>query len=100
MKLISKNCFLLNNYPLNIKQTFTLESLMYYYDKLKSMYLESKSKTRNKSILLPKMQKTVSDKNSYIEAIKTFNTLPNDLKCLNLSKITIKKNIRKFIKST
>ena len=40
------------------------------------------------------MEKAMSDKSSYIEAVKTFNTLPKKLKCLNISKITIKKTLR------
>lgn len=99
LKTINRNLFQLNNYPLNIKQSFSLESLMYYYDKLKHMYTVSKSKTRNKSIILPKMNKAISDKNSYIEAIKIYNSLTNELKCLNLSKNMIKKKVKNFIKS-
>ena len=57
----------------------------------------SKSKTRNKNIQLPKMKKAVSDKDSYIEAIKIYKTLPKNIKCLNLSKITIKKIVKNFI---
>ena len=76
---------------------FSLESVIYYYDKLKHMYLMSESKTRNKNIQLPKMKKAVNDKNSYIEAIKIYNTLPKNIKCLNLSKITIKKIVKNFI---
>ena len=49
---------------------------MYHYNKLKNMYLLSESKTRNKSRILAKMKKAISDKMSYIEAVKTFNTLP------------------------
>ena len=42
------------------------------------MYILSESKTRNKSIILPKMKKAISDKSSYIEAVKALNTLPNE----------------------
>ena len=97
LKIGNKNHFPTKNYPLNIKQMFSLESVIYYYDKLKHMYLMSESKTRNKNIQLPKMKKAVNDKNSYIEAIKIYNTLPKNIKCLNLSKITIKKIVKNFI---
>ena len=81
LKIINKNRSSADN-PLHIKQIFTLESVMYHYDKLKNTYLLSESKTRNKSIILPKMEKAISDKRCYVEA-----------------KIIIKKNIKKFIKS-
>ena len=98
LKIINKNHFSMKN-PLNIEQTFTLESVTFHYNKLKNMYLLSESKTRNKNIILPKMKKAISDKNSYIEAIKTYNILPKEFKCLNTSRRIIKKNIKKFIKS-
>ena len=77
LKVINKNHFSVVN-PLNIKQIFALESIMFHYDKLKQMYLMSESITRNKN-LLPKMNKAISDKNSYTVAIKVYNTLPNNL---------------------
>ena len=72
---------------------------MYHYLKLEEMYLKSTSKTRNKCILFPKMEKVISDKNSYIVAIKTFNNLPNELKCLNLNNNSIKNKVKSFIVS-
>lgn len=97
LKIINKNRFETNN-PLNIKQTFVLESLVYHYDKLKNTYLTRESKTRNKNIILPRMNKTISDKNSYIMAIKTYNSLPTELKSLNNKSIT-KRKIKKWIQN-
>lgn len=97
LKIINKNLFPGKNYPPNIYQMFKIESVTYYYKELKEKYLQSTSKTRNKNLLLPNMRKTVSDKNSYIVALKTFNVLPNELKCMNLSKSNIKNKIKNFI---
>ena len=44
---------------------------MYHYEDLKEIYKKSNSKTRNKSIQLPKTIKAVSNKNSYMVALKT-----------------------------
>ena len=73
LKVINKNHFSLEN-PLNIKQIFALESIMFHYDKLKQMHLMSESLTKNKNLLLPKMNKAISDKNSYTVAIKVHIT--------------------------
>ena len=37
LKIIHKNCFV-ENTPLNIRQVFTLETLMYYSEDLKEIY--------------------------------------------------------------
>ena len=71
LKIIHKNCFV-ENTQLNIRQVFTLEALMYYYEYLKEIYKKSNSKTRNKSIQLPNTKKAVSNKNSYMVALKTY----------------------------
>ena len=81
LKIIQRNSFV-SNIPLNIRQVFTLESLVYHYSDLKEIYEKSTSVTRFKRIQLPKVQKVVSDKNSFRVAIKTFNCLPNELKKL------------------
>ena len=36
LKIIDKNCFV-ENTPLNIRQVFTLEALMYHYEDLKEI---------------------------------------------------------------
>ena len=82
LKIINKDKFVTNNYPRNIHQRYGLESLLYHYDSLKSSFIMSNSKTRNKSLQLPKMDKKASNKSSYLKAICLFNSLPNDLKVL------------------
>ena len=71
---------------MNIKQLFTWDSSKYYYNEMKNIFTNSNSKTRNKAILLPKIDKRVSEKNNHIKAIKTFNQLPNELKTLEIDK--------------
>ena len=71
---------------MNIRQLFTWDCLKYYYNEVKDIFTNSNSKTRNKAVLLPKMDKRVSEKNNYITAIKTFNLLPNELKTLKIDK--------------
>ena len=74
VKLVFKNTFEQNK-PMNIKQLFTWDCLKYYYNEMKNIFRNSNSKTRNKAILLPKIDKKVSEKNNHITAIKTFNQL-------------------------
>ena len=71
---------------MNLRQLYTWNCLKYYYNEMKNIFSNSNSKTRNKGILLPKIDKRVSDKNNYITAIKTFNLLPNVLKTLKIDK--------------
>ena len=73
IKIINKNEFTTENQPLNLEQLFACESLVYYYENLRLMYIESKSKTRNKNIILPKSCKAVNQKNSKLTAIKLYN---------------------------
>ena len=98
LKVIKENHFSLEN-PLNVKQIFALESIMFHYDKLKQMYSMSESITRNKNLLLPKMNKAISDKNSYTVAIKVYNTLPNNLKSLTGNKTSIKAKLKEWVKN-
>ena len=42
------------------------------------------------------MDKRVSDKNSYISAIKLFNNLPKELKTLNVKNSVIRKKLKKW----
>ena len=103
LKIIHKNCFV-ENTPLNIRQVFTLKVLMYHYEDLKEIYKKSNSKTRNKSIQLPKTKKVVSNKNSYMVVLKTYNSLPKELKSLYSNKnnrnYTLKNKLKNYIKST
>lgn len=97
LKIIYKNKFVTIGRPLNIEQLFTFESLVYHYDELKNIYKDQTINTRKKSIQLPKISKTISNKNSYIVAIRTFNSLTNDLKNLEYSKETIKKKLKQWV---
>ena len=83
LKLVFKNTFEQNK-PMNIKQLFTWNYLKYYYNEMKNIFTNSNSKTRNKAILLPKIDKRASDKNNYITTIKIFNQLPNELKTMQI----------------
>ena len=55
LKIINKNRFI-QNQPMNIKQLFAYTSLLTNYSTLKELYLNSNSKTRNKSIAIPKIK--------------------------------------------
>lgn len=92
LKIINKNGLLIN-YPLRLEQMFAYESLMYHYTSLSKTYTNSKSITRNKSINLPVIKKSILNKNSHIKAIHLFNKLPNSMKMYN--NISYKKRILK-----
>ena len=96
LKIISKNKFI-ENKPMNLKQLFASESLLYNYNLLKNNFITSKSITRNKAIILSKTTLKASDKSSYIMAIKVFNDLPNDLKILDIRKVSNKIQLKKWI---
>ena len=61
LKIINKNIFYKEN-PLNLKQIFAYECVLYYYIELSNVYAVTTSKTRNKFIRPPKCTKAVSDK--------------------------------------
>ena len=64
---------------LNIKQLFVLNSLLFYYDDFTQRYTQSSSKSRNKTLILPKIKKSVFRNSSLIVAMNTFNSLPKNL---------------------
>ena len=82
---------------MNVKQLFTWDCLKYYYNEMKNIFTNSNSKTRNKAILIPKIDKRVSEKNNHIIAIKTFNQLPNELKTLEIDKRSTMLKLKKWI---
>lgn len=81
---------------LNIEDLYKIQAVLYNYEDLKKTFQNSISKTRHKKIPLPKHQKKIFTKNSRIEAIKFFNTLPNNLKTLSTSRKDIKNKIIEF----
>ena len=91
---MSYNCYK----PLNIRQVFTLKVIMYHNEDLKKIHKKSNSKSRNKSIQLPKTKKAVSNKNSYMVALKTYKSLHKELKSLysnkNNRKYTLKNKVK------
>ena len=97
LKCVNKNTFEIEKMPCNLRQLFTFESLQYYYELLKENFLESNRVTRNKSIKLPGTKKAVSNKMSSTEAIKTFNSLPNELKTLQVNRKATKQTLKKWI---
>lgn len=97
LQIINKNIFIQEKNPLNIDQTFTLESLIYHYQDFQDKIMKKKSITRKKTIQHPKRKRTVSIKNSYIRALYTFNKLPINLKTLEDKEKTIKNKIKEWI---
>lgn len=96
---MNKNTFVTQNYPLNLEQLFIYNSLLHHYGELKNKYIESESITRNKNLQMPKINKTVSNKNSYIVALRTYNVLPKDLKTMSFNISTIKIKLKNWIRS-
>lgn len=97
LKIICKNKFIKEKYPLTVRQLFQFQSILYHYKNLKEKYINSSSKTRNKNIQLPKISKTIATKNSYYVAIKIFNNLSNELKELCGSKQYVKSKLKDYI---
>ena len=69
----------------------------YYYNEMKNIFTNSTSKTRNKAILLSKIDKRVSEKIKHITAIKTSNQLPNEHKTLEIDKRSTMFKLKKWI---
>ena len=97
LKIINKNKFPQTNPSLKIKKLFQFESISFYSTTLRKKYINSASKTRNKSIQLPECDQRISDKNSYDEAIRVFNRLPKVLKVMTFSRQLVKKKLKMFI---
>lgn len=76
-----------------LEQLFTYESLIYDYTSLSNTNKYYKSTIENKSILLSKRNKTIMIKDSYIQAITTFNSLPNELKLVK-NKCSVKRKLK------
>ena len=95
LKCVNKNYFS-DNAPCNLGQLFSLESLNYYYNELTEIFVKSNSITRHKSLKLTKTAQAVSNKLNYVEAIRIFNALDNDLKVMSENKTKRKRNTEKL----
>ena len=71
---------------------------MFHYNDLRKKFIDSKSVTRNKSLLMPEINKSINLKNNEIVAMKLFNEFPNELKTLNLSNKNLKTKITNWYK--
>lgn len=98
MNSVKKN-FLGDKHPLSIKEIFKHTCLIYHYETLKEIFIRKARNTRYKTILLPPMNKEISDKRSYVVAIHAFNDIPNELKTLTSSKKCIKAKLKNYIRS-
>ena len=76
---------------LRIVKPFIVNSVVCYCDVCRMMYDEHSGRTRYRSIVLPKINKSIAPKNAYFVAIKYFNKLPNDLKNILCDKKVLKK---------
>ena len=81
---ILKKLDLGQNSPLNIKQTFVINSLLYFYNACKILYINYEGRSRHKNIKLCKVNKTIYSKNSYYVALKYYNLMPTEYKNLNV----------------
>ena len=65
---------------MKLNKYFKYKSLLYHHGNLSADFDKSLSITRNKSTNIPKFNKTMGFKNSYVTALKPFNLLPNSFK--------------------
>lgn len=69
--IVNMNSIAVLDNPLNLEQLFCFEALKLHYDDLKRQFLALNSVTLNKSIIIPKNNKKVSDK--YLQKKKKIN---------------------------
>lgn len=86
--------------PLDIRQIFVVNSIVYLYGQLKCEYNQNQNNTRYKSIVLPRHNLTIGQRSFIYYARKYFNKLPNFCKNLTVSKKTLKKTIKQQIKNS
>jgi hypothetical protein len=98
-KIIFNNTFLHVNRPLSFIKKFELESLTLHYKFLQYKYLSLHSFTRNKLIIIPKISKSIGFKNSFVRAVKLFNSLPTELKSLKVSSKRLKSKLKRWIQN-
>lgn len=85
------------NKPLNIRQVFTLKSIVYMYIELKNFFLSTPINTRFRSISLPKKLLKIGQRSYKYYAFRYFNELPLNLKTLYFSKNVIKKRLKQAV---
>ena len=78
--------------PLNIRQIFVVNCIVYLCSELKSQFLAYTVNTRFKSLEIPKHSLTISQRSYKYYGKKYSNTLPMDCKALSVSDKTLKKN--------
>lgn len=90
---------LLNSTSLpTLNQLYITNCISYHYPRLKYLYINSNSRTRNKDLSIPLFSKTIAKKNSIYTAIKYFNKLPAHLKNIANFNKNYKKKIMNSIK--
>ena len=57
LRIVHKNKFICQDYPMNLEQSFTYEALGDHYTNFKDQYSTSSSITRNKTLIIPKHKK-------------------------------------------
>ena len=81
-----------------IEILYRSKCVLHHYKTLSTKFSVSNSKTRNKSISLPKYSKTITQKNSLYTATYFFNKLPNEFKMLNGTNKEIMKKLLECLK--
>lgn len=87
MRIIKKVTFGTRNHPLNLQQTFVLESVIYQDNNVKPGLSVLKSRTRNKSIIKLKRKKVVSYKSN---SILTYYQMKPQVQIKNVEKEIIR----------
>ena len=84
--------------PLNLKQSYKLETLLLFYEDFKKNYTDSIINTRHKNLSLPKVHRSATFKSGSFSALKFYNTLPIYLKDLSTkNKRMLKKKLKRFL---
>lgn len=84
--------------PLEVRQIFVVNAIVYLYSDLKSEYQSKLVDTRSKSVLLPRNTLSIGQRSFVYYAKKYYNKLPNELKTLNINNKTIKNKLKKVIR--
>ena len=82
----------------SLETLYKAKCILHHYNSLSEQFINSTSKTRNKSIALPRYNKTTAQNNSIYTGVKYFNKLPNELKVLDGLNNSISQKILKYLK--